>query len=621
MRKQRWTVLILAVTTAFITFGAQAGDGDFAWARAMGGTGNEQGTGIAVDFAGNVYTVGRFAGTVDYDPGPGTFNLTSAGDNDIFISKLDSAGNFVWAKSFGGTYDDEGHDIAVDSVGSVYTTGWFVGTVDFDPGPGTCNLFGDAAEIFVLKLDSAGNFVWAKSMGGGMADAGNGIAVDSAGNVYTTGFFNDSGDFDPGPGTFTLTAIPGFEFTTFISKLDRVGNFVWAKALGGATLYTEGGKDIAVDSAGNVYTTGWFFDTVDFDPGPGIFNLTASPVDVTDVFVLKLDSAGNFVWARSMGGVGHEYAYGIALDNAGNVYTTGCYWDTADFDPGPGVFNLPFMGTCDIFVSKLDNSGNFVWAKAMGGSSYDYGKGIAVDRAGNVYTTGYFGGTVDFDPGPGAFNLDGPNFTNIVVSKLDSAGNFVWAKGMAGTDSNEGSGIAVDRAGDVHITGLFAGAADFDPGSGTFNLNSKGGTDVFVSKLSGPPPNATAIIPRNVGPTSAESISFAVIFDKPVQGFDDDTDLVLTLTGSVAFTDISISGSDSRYTVTVGGISGTGTLRLSVSTLSDVEDLAGTPLAGSVTSAVVTIDPGAPGLPLVALPLGLALLSAGVAVVRGRRKD
>ena len=341
---------------------------------------------VAVDGSGNVYTTGYFTGTVgtvDFDPGPGVFNLTSTGRSDIFVSKLDSAGNFVWVRQMGGSA--AGNDVAVDGSGNVYTTGSFSGTADFDPGAGVFNLTSAGGPVFVSKLDSAGNFVWVRQMGGTNSGSGNDVAVDGSGNVYTTGRFRGTADFDPGAGVFNLAA-GGFDI--FVSKLDRAGNFVWARHMGGTG--DDTGYGVAVDDRGNVYTTGDFSGTADFD-------LTST--GASDIFVSKLDSAGNFVWARHMGGTtSFDRGLGVAVDGSGNVYTTGLFHLTADFDPGAGVFNLtpPSCGrpsaTCtatpDMFVSKLDSAGNFVWARHMGGTGYDQGHGVAVDDRGNVYTTG-----------------------------------------------------------------------------------------------------------------------------------------------------------------------------------------------------------------------------------------
>ncbi len=458
------------VTVSYFTFG-------------VGSTGADLGNAVATDTAGNVYVTGSFAGTVDFDPGTGTANLTSAGGSDIFVAKYSPTAGLLWAAQMGGSLDDMGLGLVVDGAGHVYTTGTFRGTADFDPGVGTANLVSAGnTDIFVSRLDSAGNFVWAGRLGGNAADTGTAVALDSGGNVLTTGTFSRVADFDPGAGTANLRSAGVTD--VFVSKLDGAGAFVWAKRMGGGGIEhfdpLRGG--IAVDATGAVYTTGAFTGPADFDPSPGTFNLVSA--GVTDVFVSKLDSAGNFVWARRMGGIGADGGTGIALDGAGNVHTTGLFSDTADFDPGVGTANLVSAGGNDVFVSKLDGAGIFVWARRMGGPGLDTGSGIALDGTGAVYTTGFFAGTADFDPGAGTANLTSAGNRDVFVSKLDSAGNFVWAKGMGGLSLDAGNGITVDSAGAIYTTGQFSGTADFDPDAGIFNLTSAGGTDVFVMKLS-----------------------------------------------------------------------------------------------------------------------------------------
>lgn len=340
-----------------------ADNGQFVWAKGLGGTGYDGGESVFVDDSGNVYTTGKFEGTIDFDPGPGAFFLTSVGWPDIFVLKLDGAGSFVWARAFGETGSGTGMSIFVDGSGNVFTTGIFSGTGDFDPGPDTFNLNtpGGSSDSFVSKLDSAGNFVWAKALGGLYTDYGQSIFVDAAGDILTTGVFELEADFDPGPGTFNLTGEGLFDI--FISKLDSAGNFVWAKAMGDE--YYDEGYGVFVDGIGDIYTTGGFEGTVDFDPGPGTYYLTS--MSWGDVFISKLDSAGDFVWARAIGGGYQQTSKGIFVDQAGYVYITGSFESTTDFDPGPGDFKLTSRGNGDVYISKLDNAGNFVWAWTMGG--------------------------------------------------------------------------------------------------------------------------------------------------------------------------------------------------------------------------------------------------------------
>ena len=455
-----------------------------AWSSAQtavsvfGGVGNEFSESTVVDSTGNIYTTGRFASTVDFDPGVGTSNLTSAGSSDVFVSKLDASGNLLWAKSFGAAAADAGLSIAVDSTGNVYTTGFFASTVDFDPGAGTTNLTtAGSSDVFISKLDASGNLVFAKRFGGGISDLGYSIAVDSTGNIYTTGFFEDTVDFDPGAGTTNLTTAGLAD--VFISKLDASGNLVFAKRFGAAE--ADAGRSIAVDSTGNIYTAGYFEQTVDFDPGLGTSNLTSA--GRSDVFVSKIDSSGNLLWAKSFGAAETDAGLSVAVDSTGNVYTTGYFEVTVDFDPGAGTTNLTTAGGSDVFVSKLDSSGNLVFAKRFGGSGDDGGFSISVDSNGNFHTTGYFEGTVDFDPGAGTTNLNSAGGTDVFVSKLDSSGNLLLAKSFGGAATDVGRSIAFDSTGNIYTTGYFAGTVDFDPGTGTTNLISVGGNDVFILRL------------------------------------------------------------------------------------------------------------------------------------------
>ena len=226
-------------------------------------------------------------------------------------------------------------------------------------------------------------------------------------------------------------------------------------------------------------------DTVDFDPGAGIYNLISAG-GTGDVFVSKLNPSGNFLWAKRWGGTSADYGYSIAIDDSGNVYTTGVFRSTVDFDPGAGTFNISAIGTTDQFISKLDASGNFLWAKNIVGPGNPVeGNCLALDDSGNIYTTGDFAGTIDFDPGTGTYNLVSiGNGFDIFVSKYDASGNFLWAKAMGGTTGELGNSITIGDSGNVDYTGLFGDTVDFDPGAGTYNLTSAGGPeDIFVSKL------------------------------------------------------------------------------------------------------------------------------------------
>jgi hypothetical protein len=350
--------------------------------------------------------------------------------NDISDADF-SITDIGWGRAWGGPEDesDEGTAVTVDDDGNVYTTGIFWGTVDFDPDPITAyNLVSNGSEeTFLSKFDPFGNFVWARAWGSTTFDAGFDVAVDGFGNVYVTGRFENTVDFDPDPiDEYPLTSYGGDD--AYLIKLDSSGNFVWATAWGGTS--TEYGYGIAIDSTGDLYITGNFRDTVDFDPGPGNYPLVSN--GASDIYLLKLDSSGNFVWAGAWGGISFDNGYGVAVDGFGNVYVTGNYQETVDFDPDlVDEFLQTSIGFRDVFLNKLDSSGNFVWACTWGGLSHEYGYGIAVDNPGNVYVTGAFNTTVDFDPDPvDEYPLTSNGSSDIFLSKFDSSGNFEWAGAM-----------------------------------------------------------------------------------------------------------------------------------------------------------------------------------------------
>lgn len=464
----------------------KAQNSNFLWAKQMGGTSDDVGGSIAVDANGNVYTVGNFRGTVDFDPGPNVFNLTASDDLNVykvFVSKLDASGNFVWAKVIGYSgYYSYSTSIKLDGSTNIYISGCFWNTTDFDPGPEVYNLTSNGlSDIFICKLNDSGNFIWAKAMGGSSYDYSSSIALDGNGNVYTTGSFRGTADFDPGPATYNLTS-SGYQDEVYICKLKVSGNFVWAKQLVG--INSSGiARSIAVDANENVYSVGYFYGTIDFDPGDNTFNLTS---DVNAIFISKLDVLGNYVWAKKIGGTTTNVSASVAVDGKGNVYTTGTFTGTADFDPGPGIYNLTSRGDGvkgDAIISKLDSAGNFLWAKQLGGTDSDGGVCIKLDIEGNAYTVGSFNGTADFDPGPGIDNLVSAGQVDIFVSKLDISGDFIWAKQMGGSSNDAGIGLAVDANKNVYLTGYFSATADFDPGSRVYNMTAAGDYDIFVVKF------------------------------------------------------------------------------------------------------------------------------------------
>ncbi len=439
-----------------------------------GGWGNyDAGTSIATDNQGNQYVTGYFMGISTF----GSHTLTAGGYVDFFVAKLDPNGNWLWVVQAGGTNGNEscwGRGIAVDGAGNAYVTGQFLSTVNF----GSHTLTSAHKDIFVAKLDTNGNWLWAVRGGGSSPDDGYGIAVDGAGNAYVTGVFFGTANF----GGHTVSSPSAYAI--FAAKMDHNGIWLWAAKAGGSSRSDDAsGLGIAVDGADNSYVTGHFKGTVTFGSQP----LTSSGYD--DIFVAKLGPNGNWLWAAQAGGTNDDHGYGIAVDEAGNTHVTGYFNGTATF----GSQTLTTIGGNDIFVAKLDPSGNWLRIVQAGGTGGETGRSIVMDSAGNAWVTGGFSGTATF----GSHTLTSSGFgygtyENIFVAKLDPSGDWLWA--INGITSNGGKGIAVDGAGNACVTGYFGGTATI----GNDSLTASGTSDIFIAGLGIHPGAGIPIAPGNL---------------------------------------------------------------------------------------------------------------------------
>jgi hypothetical protein len=455
------------------------------WAKQMGGAGHDGKIAIELDHPGNIYTAGWFEGTADFDPGPNVNNVTSYGMQDVVICKYAATGAFVWARSIGGPGRDYITDIALDPSGNIFATGYFNGTADFDPGPGTYNLTsapGDTSDSFVCKLDPNGNLLWAKQFGKARGYGTYKMTVNKAGASYVTGLFEGTADFDPGTNAHLLKA--GGLQDGFILKLDANGNFEWAKQLEGTGNGYALIRCIDLDEAENVLVGGSFWGTFDLDPGPSVLSVTS--LGWRDILILKLDANGNLLWEKHFGGKETEDVNALRIAKSGNIYLSGIFGDTTiDVDPGPDVYHLPFNGWTDFFLMKLDKQGNFRWCNAYGGDEYDSGESIDFDSLEQVYLAGRFRTVVDFDPGPATFTLStiGSGADDSFLMQTDSSGKFIWASQIKG-NMNYGRDVKVNQTSEVLMVGGFQNPTDMDPGPGVLVFNPPSGLpDAYLLKL------------------------------------------------------------------------------------------------------------------------------------------
>jgi hypothetical protein len=446
----------------------------FEWVKRIGNSLDHQAFILKTDAANNVYITGYFQSGFYFVPETSSNLAQAFGSDDIFIAKYSANGTFIWGKTIGGSGQDRPSDMDVSADGNVSITGYFNGTVDFNPGSAVNNLTAAGnRDIFILKLNSNGDYAWAHKFGSSLPDEGLATCFDPNGNVFVTGYFQETVDFNPGNATNNFSAT---SYDIFILKLDANGNYVWNIDLGSNP--AEQGRAIQCDASGNVYTSGSFGSSLDFNPGAATEFMSST--GVADIYLLKLTNAGDFIWVRKIGGVSNEFALSMNIDLNGAAILGGHFENTTTFNSFPNVA-VTSAGLDDAFVVKFNSDGSHAWTRTIGSTGYDRTQAVATDAQGNVYATGFFQGTVDLNPGAGVENYTA-NQEDCFVIKLSPIGDFVNASVMGGAGSDYSYGIATDANGGIYTCGSFTQTADFDPSSQVNELTSIGGFDVFLSK-------------------------------------------------------------------------------------------------------------------------------------------
>lgn len=426
------------------------------WAVSFGSNDWDYGDHIAVDQNGNTYITGYFRSLPPF----GITVLTSKGSNDIFVAKLSPNGSVDWVTSAGGTSSDYGKAIALDISGNVYTTGLFQGQSTF----GSLTLTSTASsDFFLAKFSPTGQVIWAIPGEGTSENTAYGLAVDSNGNSYITGYFYDRLVF----GTATLSSNGRADI--FTAKFNTAGQPLWAHSFGGSE--HDYGTGIALDSTGNVYATGYFKGQFPFG------STHISSFGASDAYVVKYSSSGTPGWAASGGGWFTDAGRSIAVDPNGYPYITGEFEGYGYF----GSTTLTSKGMVDVFVAKFSpTAGQLVWVSSAGGSDDDRAYRLAIDRNANSIVTGSFKSLATF--GSTSITSASATSTDTFVAKFNSNGQATWAMSAGGTDADSGLGITVDKSLNAYVIGIFRSQGIF----GTTTLTSNGQSDLFVWKITPP---------------------------------------------------------------------------------------------------------------------------------------
>jgi predicted RNA-binding protein with PUA domain len=393
-------------------------DGALLWAKHLEGNGLAIGNTILGDDANEIYVSGQFRNIVDFDPGEDTVSINAFNQGAGFLLKLNDNGEFIWVKRYGIIFNT----IVQHTDGNLLAIGSFNGTKDIDPGTGVTNLISKGgSDIAVAKFTSSGDLIWGHSIGGSDNDIGRSCDSDQEGNIYFTGSFQKTVDFDPGPDSTKLSGQGIFLYDDiFICKFNAAGDFIWVNGFG-STSNLESGNVIRVDSDQNLVVAGKFAGSVDFNPGPGTYQLSAG--GGFGSFICKYTTEGKYVWAKSFESPSEVITTSMDIDHSNFITCAGSFKVRADFNPFGQSFVLNALGgsTESAFVCNLYPDGRFRWAVPFEGNVSAASNTILYDRQHNLYTTGEFYQSGDFNPGDDSLLFDIPGtYLNAYLVKLQT---------------------------------------------------------------------------------------------------------------------------------------------------------------------------------------------------------
>lgn len=451
-----------------IVIGKYDQSGGLLWVKKIGGSIIATNNGhsmipydATVDAAGNLYITGLYVGIVDIDPSGASYLLNpppGIGGERVFVASYTNNGDLRWGFGYGwvdylGGYWNAGYSIKIDHAGDVVVSGMFHHTCDFDPSAATYELTANGVymDIFFAKYSATGNFIFAKSIyGTGIEDTPTDMIIDSSNNIYLCGYMDMTADYDPSPATASITCNGGGG-DLFLAKYNSSGDYLWAFATGDPSGY-DVATGLALDHDGNICMMGYFRDTVDFDPAAGTMNLTATGTSNADAFISKYTSNGNILWAKSFGGANHENTGSILIDQYSRIIVTGDFWGVCDFDPSPLVESVDVGSSPNaIFTAQFDNDGNFLHVMPVyGPDGYLFDHDMVMDDNENLYFTGGFEGTVDFDPAAATHNLTVPgSYQDIYMSKYQ-----IGNSGLRGTIWRDDNSNGIQEPGELGLPGI-----------------------------------------------------------------------------------------------------------------------------------------------------------------------
>jgi len=517
------------------------------WVDDIGGSGQSIPAQVKTDKQNNIYITGIFQGTVDFDPTAGVYNLTSNGGSfDTYVAKYNAAGGLIWAVAIGGSGLDQVNDLTLDGNGNSTVIGQYDSPVmDADPGPGVFNLNNNGGnDAFIVRLDSNGKFTWAKSVGGGATDYGDRVSTDSNGNVIAV--LKYQATVTVGGQTYTSQGT----FNGLIIKYDVSGNVLWSINL--ADTGDCEARAVTIDANNNIIVSGNFSGNDNFNPLGSAYNLNGNG---SSMFLVKYTPSGNLIWATSVAGDAVNSNIYLCVNSNNDIFLDGPFSSSLSFNSGQT--NINPTGSQDLFLAKYKNDGTFQWVKDIGATNASvYNYGIVASQDDNIYISGFFSGTVDFDPSPtsSAFVSD-HGLQDLFFAKYDSDGNYKWAFNVGNQNCNQtlGRNLAVDSNNDVLLVGSFCSTVNFDASKcTTYPLTAQSNIrDSFLAKyIQSAPTVASQItafsVPQQSAPAVIDQTKLQITVTVPTG--TDVSALVPSITTSSGVTLKPASGATQNFT-------------------------------------------------------------------------
>lgn len=457
------------------------------WVYGIKGTGKTESSAIALDSENNLIVSGSFFGSSDFDPSNSENILTAQSNNkeNVFLSKYNSKGEFIWAIKGDCSERAYALNIALDNNNNIYMVGSFDGELSFNSSSGIMSInnanAGAGNDIFIVKFDTNGNSLWLKHLEGTEDAYARQITI-SNNFLYIVGDFGGIVDFDPSVNEHKIA--DSYFSDIFLGKYSLDGELVWVGATSGTKQGGNRGNDVHIDSNGDIFITGYIHDKVDFDFSSNVYEITASTTFARNGFIVKYNSNGEILWGKLIGGIGR--VTGMSIDtHEGNIFLTGMYDEYLTFSSNNQLLS---KGGNDTFICKLNSLGDLIWVKSISGVDYILPSQIIVDNEGNINVAGVFRGEAQFDISNTTSKLTSVGDYDGFLAKYSSNGSLLWSNKYGGLYFDgfygwgTGENVVVSKNGTIYCTGQYTGEAYFNSDEKGFILNSQG-NDFFIMKM------------------------------------------------------------------------------------------------------------------------------------------